>query len=478
MISRGSRSITLRLTVLFALMSSAVLLVLGVLIGGSVDRHFESQDMEILAGKLELTRHELEKARTDESLVAVLQQLDDALVGHQGLAVVVATETGQVLFATKGADFPQALLNDSNQINGTRPVVWHASAGNPYRGIAARVKTGIEGAKPATVVVAIDIAYHEHFMASFRLTLWSFVVLAALLTGFLGWVAVRRGLAPLKEIREKAESITATRLDARLSVESVPVELADLTRTLNSMLSRLENSFRRLSDFSSDLAHEFRTPISNLLTQTQVTLARQRDVDEYREVLASNIEEYERLSRMISDMLFLAKADEGQIVPSKEAIDLGQLVRELVEFYYLLADEKSIDLSVSGEAEIQGDPLMIRRAVSNLLSNALRHTPAGGRISVQINSSCESIDLSVENTGETIPAQHLPRLFDRFYRVDASRQRLTEGAGLGLAITQSIMQAHGGTVLVRSESGVTVFELVFFTPAKYARQKPRPSQDY
>lgn len=464
MILRGSQSITLRITVLFALMSSSVLLVLGVLIGNSVDRHFESQDVEILAGKLELARHELEKAHSDESLITVLQQLDDALVGHQGLAVVVATAGGQVLFATKGADFPQALLNDSIRTHGTRPVVWHTAAGNPYRGIAARVKTGIEGAKPATVVVAIDIAYHEHFMASFRLTLWSFVVLAALLTGFLGWVAVKRGLAPLKEIREKAESITATHLDARLLLESVPLELADLTQTLNSMLSRLENSFRRLSDFSSDLAHEFRTPISNLLTQTQVTLARQRNADEYREVLASNIEEYERLSRMISDMLFLAKADEGQIVPSQGIIDLGRMVDELVEFYHLLADEKSIDLNASGEAEIHGDPLMIRRAVSNLLSNALRHTLAGGRISVQIKSSLESISLSVENTGETIPAQHLPRLFDRFYRVDASRQRLTEGAGLGLSITQSIMNAHGGTVSVRSENGVTVFELIFLHP--------------
>lgn len=455
-------SITLRLTVLFALMSSVVLLALGVLIGKSVDRHFEEQDLDILNGKLELARHELAKAHSEKDLLSVLQQLDDALVGHQGLAVIVATHAGQILFASNGADFPQALLDNASPTQRLRPTVWHSAKGNSYRGIAAPVSTGIAGAKPATVVIAVDIGYHEHFMGSFRSTLWSFVVLAALLTGFLGWIAVRRGLAPLQEIRQRAENITATHLDARLSEESVPVELADLTRTLNSMLSRLENSFRRLSDFSSDLAHEFRTPVSNLLTQTQVTLTRSRSEEEYREVLVSNIEEYERLSRMITDMLFLAKAEEGQIVPTKETINLGRIVEELVEFYRLLAEEKNIDLNWSGDVKLQGDPLMIRRAISNLLSNAVRHTPANGRINVRIGSSRDSIDISVENTGETIPAQHLPRLFDRFYRVDASRHRLTEGVGLGLAITQSIMYAHNGVIKVKSEDGVTVFELTFF----------------
>ena len=456
----ASRSITVRLTLLFALISSAVLLALGILIGSSMESHFEGQDLEILNGKLELARHELIKARSEEDLVSVLHQLDDALVGHPGLAVVVATDTGQILFVTTGAEFPRTLLNESSSTKTAHPVVWQTASGIPYRGITAQVATGVVGAKPATVVVATDIAYHEHFMSSFRLTLWSFVALAALLTGFLGWIAVKRGLAPLKEIREKAESITATRLDARLAAETFPVELADLTLTLNSMLARLEDSFRRLSDFSSDLAHEFRTPISNLLTQTQVTLSRPRSTDDYREVLASNIEEYERLSRMIADMLFLAKTDEGRIVPSRESINLKSMIEELIEFYSPLAEDKQIDLRLCGQAEIQADPLMIRRAISNLLSNALRHTPDHGHVHIQLTRTPESTVIAVENTGETIPEQHLPRLFDRFYRVDASRHRQTEGAGLGLAITSSIMHAHGGSVSVLSEQGVTVFRLV------------------
>jgi two-component system heavy metal sensor histidine kinase CusS len=164
---------------------------------------------------------------------------------------------------------------------------------------------------------------------------------------------------------------------------------------------------------------------------------------------------------MVGDMLFIAKADEGQIVPSRKSVALTGVVDELVEFYRLATDEKGISLSSSGSAEIVGDPLMVRRALSNLIANAVGHTPAGGRIDVRIEKAdAAMVRLAVENTGETIAPQHLPRLFDRFYRVDPSRHRASDGAGLGLAITQSIAEAHGGTVSVRSSQGVTVFEIL------------------
>lgn len=188
-----------------------------------------------------------------------------------------------------------------------------------------------------------------------------------------------------------------------------------------------------------------RTPVSNLLTQTQVTLSKARSADDYREILASNAEEFERLSRTISDMLFLAKADNDQVIPSQESIELAEEVAELLEYYEILAEEKAITLSQSGRGRVTGDRLMLRRAISNLLSNAIRHTPNGGSIATRICHASEgSTVLTVENTGKTISPEHLPRLFDRFYRVDSSRFRTTENAGLGLAITRSILQAHGG----------------------------------
>ena len=466
-------SLTWRLTLLFAAASSVVLLLLGTLIARAVEQHFEEQDLAVLSGKLELTRQALEKVRSDQQMSAIAQLLDDSLVGHQGLAVVVRAPDGEILFATRGAEFPQALLEREREV--LRPLVWTSAPGTPMRGIAARVSTGLAGAAPAIVAVATDISHHQQFMRSFRATLWSFVVLAALLTGFLGWVAVRRGLSPLQAIRREAEAITAQRLDARLALAAVPAELGELVDTLNAMLSRLEDSFRRLSDFSSDLAHELRTPVSNLLTQTQVTLVKPRTPEEYQDVLASNVEEFERLSRMIADMLFIAKADEGKIVPTREALDLAPLLDDLLEFHRLIADENGVTVRREGGGTLRGDSLMIRRAVSNLLSNAIRHTPAGGNVAVTVRQlPSGGVAIEVANSGETIPANHLARLFDRFYRADPSRHvgdredgEVADGShsGLGLAIVKSIVEAHGGTASVASGNGTTRFALYFPEPS-------------
>jgi two-component system heavy metal sensor histidine kinase CusS len=224
-----------------------------------------------------------------------------------------------------------------------------------------------------------------------------------------------------------------------------------------------------------------RTPVSNLVTQTQVALSRTRSTDEYREVLYSSLEEYERLARMISDMLFLAQADHGITVPRTEAVDLAAETRELFDFYGALAEERRIRLELEGEGRIGGERLMIRRAISNLLSNAIRHSPAGGVVRVLVRpQESGGLRLAVENAGEPIPAEHLPRLFDRFYRVDPSRQKASEGAGLGLAIAKSIVQAHGGEIRATSSERMTRFEIDF--PALAAKgdaeRVPLPDASY
>jgi two-component system heavy metal sensor histidine kinase CusS len=281
-------------------------------------------------------------------------------------------------------------------------------------------------------------------------------------TGVFGWIAARRGLAPVRSMANVAQTITASRLDDRLDVASLPTELTDLAQAFNAMLSRLQDSFRRLTEFSSDLAHELRTPISNLTTQTQVALSRARSADEYRDVLYSNAEEFERLSRMIADMLFLAKSDNGLIVPESESVDLAREVRDLFDYYDALVEERGVRLALAGDGRVRGERLMLRRAISNLLSNAVNHTARGGQVDVSIATlESGSVRLAVTNRGETIAAEHLPRLFDRFYRVDPARQRLSEGAGLGLAITKSIVTAHGGTVRAFSADGVTRIEMEF-----------------
>ena len=453
-------SLTLRLTLLFALASAFVLFLLGLLIGNAVERHFEEQDLEVLSGKMQLAKHILERSPGGQLKEPMAQQLDDALTGHHGLIVVVYGANGETLYANEALTFPPDFLVTTTAPKQVQPVKWTTDDGLPWRGISSVAKLDAGNGTSYTVAIATEISHHEHFMTSFRQTLWGFMGLATLAMGLLGWFAVRRGLIPLQAIKHQAAEITANRLHTRLPVESIPVELADLADTLNGMLSRLEESFQRLSDFSSDLAHELRTPVSNLLTQTQVTLSKARSADDYRDILASNAEEFERLSRTISDMLFLAKADNDQIIPNQENIELAEEVAELLEYYEILAEEKAISLSHSGRGRVTGDRLMLRRAISNLLSNAIRHTPYGGTIAVKITHDPEvSTILTVENTGQPISSEHLPRLFDRFYRVDSSRFRTTENAGLGLAITRSILQAHGGDVSARSEDGLTSFVL-------------------
>lgn len=261
---------------------------------------------------------------------------------------------------------------------------------------------------------------------------------------------------------DHARSISAGRLDKRLDAAVLPVELVELTGAFNAMLSRLEESFRRLSDFSSDIAHELRGPVSNLLTQTQVAPSRPRSADEYREIPYSNLEEYDRMSRMIADMLFLAQADNGIVIPNREVVDLAATVREVFEFYEALADDKGVALHLTGTGSIHGDRLMLRRALSNLLSNAIRHTPRGGMIEVLIATDDDGrMHLSIETPGTPIPAEHLPHLFERFYRAEPSRSRSSEGFGLGLAITRSIVQAHLGTIGVESADNRTRFRMSF-----------------
>jgi two-component system heavy metal sensor histidine kinase CusS len=458
--NRRRQSITFRITLLFATVATAVLLALGLMIGNAVEQHFIEQDMEVLTGKTHLVAHLLEQMQSPTDLTSLPRALEDSLVGHHDLAVMVIGADGNPVFTTPNAQFTDALLKSTEPRAQPQPEPhsW-TQAGRPWRGFATRLPSGQRKMPPLLVAVAVDISHHERFMDSFRRTLWLLVAVAAALLALLGGVVVRRELQPLQAMRNGAAGVTANRLDYRLSMDAVPIEFAELAETLNEMLARLEESFQRLKDFSSDLAHELRTPISNLMTETQVALTRARSTDEYREVLASNAEEYERLARMIGDMLFLAQADNGLLVPNREPVELAAQVRDLFDFFDALAEEKNLHLTLSGSGQVVGDKLMLRRALANLISNAIRHTPSGGRIGVCIAASASGTKLSIENSGAPIPQEHLPRIFDRFYRADPSRHGSSEGAGLGLAITRSIIRAHDGEIVARSGTDSVCFEM-------------------
>jgi two-component system heavy metal sensor histidine kinase CusS len=445
-------SLTTRISLLFAGAVIVVLLATGFILTQAMEAHFLEADRHELEGKMELIRHLLVRADSEAAFDALPQQLEDALVGHRGLAVAVADTAGNIWFATSGSGFPHALLQRGQDASAG---LWQwVQGGRSYRGLAMGVRAGT--GEFQTVAVALDMADHEAFMAKFRHMLAMAMALAVLATAGLGWIATRRGLSPLRRVAEMAASISAERLGTRLQSNVVPAELSALVAAFNAMLARLDQAFQRLSDFSSDIAHELRTPVSNLMTQTQVALSRARDANEYRDILHSNLEEYERLARMIGDMLFLAKADNRLIVPKREWITLAEEAGSLIEFYGILAEDRNIRLQVVGNARTEGDRIMLGRALSNLLSNAIRHCPPGGTVTVRLENDVSGTRLSVENPG-TIPAENLPRLFDRFFTGDPARRPGGDGVGLGLAIVKSIVAAHGGTITAHSDNGLTRF---------------------
>ncbi|MHB1353921.1 MAG: heavy metal sensor histidine kinase [Thiobacillus sp.] len=457
-------SLTNRISALFAVAASLVLLVTAYFLAQAVEAHFKAEDRHELDGKLELIRNLFERAEGPEELAALPRQLDDALIGHHGLAVAVIDATGRLWFTTSGATFPDALLRDCQ----ARPAACTAEnlreweqAGRPYRGMAATMRTPQGGAY--TVAIALDIAHHAQFMQEARSVLGLAILLAAAATAVLGWVVTRWGLFPLRRVTATVAGMSAKHLAERLPTTGLPVELQPLASAFNAMLARLDDSFRRLSAFSSDIAHELRTPISNLMTQTQVALSSARGNEEYKEILYSSLEEYERMAQMVGDMLYLAQADHGLLKPVQEKVNLANETRGLFDYFEAWAEERGVALAQTGAATVPGDRLMLRRALSNLLANAIRHTAAGQAVKVSLATQGGQAEIFVDNPGTAIPAEHLPHLFDRFYRVDPARQRAGDGAGLGLAIVKSIVDAHGGSIAVTSSEQRTRFRVVLPT---------------
>jgi two-component system heavy metal sensor histidine kinase CusS len=298
----------------------------------------------------------------------------------------------------------------------------------------------------------LDVTEDEQVLRRYLRKLSLVVALAICLAAAAGWLLARRGLAPLRAISAEIGRVSAEKLDYRIANEAWPSDLRQLAATFDDMLARLQRSFEQLSRFSSDLAHEFRSPINNLVAAASVTLGRARDVAEYQDTLEVMVEEGNRLSRMVSSMLFLARADNAKQTLHFEQVSAQGEFRKLIDFFGIMAEEQRVTLSATGDASFIADPMLLRRALSNLVANALQHTPQGGAVALQAQARDGTIVLSVADNGAGIAPEHLPHLFDRFYRVDAARSA-SDSTGLGLAVVRSIAELHGGSVSVSSVPG-------------------------
>ncbi len=450
-------SLRLRLTLLFSIVATFVFLLFGWVMERSIEKHFEMGDIKELKLISDAVIPLLQSLNVNQDIVQIKQRFDDILIGHHHPLLRIIDRSGNLLYNSPELDLAQVPIPLSSAP--LRQIVqkWRNDK-NHYRILIQSANN--DTYTPYTIIVAISTDFHQHFIANFRLILWGMVLLGILMMSLMSWLAVRYGHRPLRHITNQISHISSNELSTRLNPNDVPIELSDLAISFNDLLIRMDKAFDQLSNFSADIAHELRTPVTNLTTQTQVALSRIRSNEEYQEVLYSNMEEFDRLSQMIADMLFLAKTDNKIDPIEMEDVDLYEEVQNLFDYYEAWAEDNEVSLLVEGTLQLRCNRLMLRRAISNLVSNAIRHTPKGQTVIIKLDRLQNRVSIIVQNPGEPILSKHLPKLFDRFYRVDPSRQRTSEGTGLGLAITKSIVEAHGGSIHVTSDELKTQFQII------------------
>nr|WP_235530809.1 heavy metal sensor histidine kinase [Pseudomonas aeruginosa] len=398
----------------------------------------------------ELERHAPEVLIAARAALAVqAHALQDQLVAHSGLHLsILDSRSGQPLMsfgdqAAASVAANRALLARL-QADARQPVFQSWSTGNDQRLLSIGASMRMKNGTPVQVLLSSERNADERLLDGFlRATLLALPFLLPLIA-LAAWWVVRAGLEPLNRFRRVAAQVSPQDLSYRIPEQNLPRELDSLARSFNHMLGRLEDGVRQLSQFSDDLAHELRAPICNLLVRNQVLLSQHRDGAAYREALESNAEELERLSRIVTDMLFLVQVDNPAIQAQFGCVALHEQAAKVIDLYEMVAEDKGVELRLSGNGFAHGDNLMIQRAISNLVSNAVRHTPQGGRIDVRIGERAGHTEVRVSNDGPGIPPEYLPHLFERFYRRAGRQTGAQAGTGLGLAIVQSIMAYHGG----------------------------------
>jgi len=442
-----ARSIATQLVLLFTL-CAALLLSCGLgVFYWIVVRHAFEEDNAVLADKLAAIRtdlkqpngintvdRELKNRRAGEPAVYWVRIIDPA-----GSVVTETPEMNQLLPTNIFAP-PQTSISLSRS---TKDYQKH---GKLFSLVA--INEMVDG-QPYLLQVAQDRSADERFRKQFGALLALVLGLGLIASTLVAITVTKRGLRPLTEMRRALERVQPAHLSERIEPAQWPRELQPVVTAFDGMLDRLEDSFTRLSQFSADLAHELRTPIGNMLGEAQVALTRERSSEEYRSVIESSAAECERLSGIIDNLLFLARAESAEQQIERSLFDGRAALEKIAGFYQTAAEDRHVNIECSGEGQIFADPALFNRALSNLIDNALRFTADGGKIHISIRTCDGRAEVSVHDTGSGIAPEHLPRVFDRFYRGDASRS--SAGTGLGLALVKSIVDLHGGSAKIESE---------------------------
>lgn len=436
-------SLVHQLSALFASVAILVSLFTGWALMHAVDNHFADMD-----------RHVLQHALTDAT--KMLQQLDGhleldelpsmlhrALPGPTAMSLVLRDDNDHLWAVDRG-------LSPPSDVRVFWPNNEQLLTLETYglRAMASRVH-GKD--REWSLLVLMDMQHHVHFMQEFRVSLWIGLMLSAILVGGLGYIISLRSLSPLSSLAHRMQAVSVQDMQSQQLPLPESVELRAVADAFNTMLTRFSGAFERLQDVSANMAHELRTPLNALMLQAQVTLSQPRSVSEYEDQLEASLEELSQLSRMVEDMLFLARSDNGLMALKCTTVDVDGLLRKICHFYLQMSEDRNLEVTLSGTARVYADEGLLRRALVNLLSNALTYAPVGSQINIELSVDHDGCSICFENEADLTDMQ-VSRLCDRFWRVDGVRGNSIH-VGLGLAIVVSIAQLHEGNLTVAQQDG-------------------------
>ena len=458
-LSRLWRTLAFRLTAGYALAGLCLVFFATASLYVVLVSELEKSTNLFLEDKVHVLRTMLQERPDDWDALREEVELESAARRYEQFYIRLLDEQNTSLLMTPGMADQLNLtqLTSQTQSGPVNNVRVRGKDGQAFRVTTASMPVGSPGAHSITVQIAVDVSQKEKLLARYRFWFWAILLATFIIFPLVGYQIARRGIRPVEEMATTARHISSTNLRERILQEGYPFELASLASTFNEMLDRLEESFDRISRFSADIAHDLRTPVNNIRGEAEVALAHARSADEYREVIESLMEEAVRLSALIGDLLFLARAESPLTHLRREPVDVGELLCGVEEYYQASASDGGVSLSTAiteGPVVAELDRTLIQRAVGNLVSNALANTPPGGVVSLVAKTDSSALFIEVSDSGVGIPAEALPRVFDRFFRVDSSRSQVSGGTGLGLPIVQSIAQLHGGKVEIFSQLGL------------------------
>ena len=455
--------ISARLAGMIALSFFVLLCVVGVIVHrqlgagvqSGIDRQLTNTGTRIAEGSLELPSED-EPEDVDEDEEAEGDDDDEEGLNPADSGVQLVSRNGRVLESSGDLRGASALLDPATIASVPENQGLLLTRSPPNGGEPLRIFAASMDDEEAVAIVALELDAVRDAQDALLAVYGPIAILASILAGLIGYAIARRGLAPIGRITNEAAEIESSNLSRRLSAPNRMDEVGHLARTLNGMLERLDAAIARERAFSADASHELRTPLAIL--RAEVELARKESKDaSTRDALESALEEADRLAGLIDDLLVLARADADRM-SGRRPIDLGELAQAVEERFRTLARKQGVQLLAQGSAVVVGDARGIERAIANLIDNSLRHTPEGGRVQIRVEPRRDGGRITVEDTGPGVPEAELPRLFDRFARIDGSRHE-PGGAGLGLAIVSAVAAAHGGQAAARNgpHGGLVVF---------------------